>query len=1523
MNDTNLHVYYLERNLSGFRKYLEGTDVLPDAPSGLAYSRSPAGPSSGPRSWTLSALSSLPTKKPDPNARDTFGRTVLHLVCSTSPGSPTYSRSFDFLATLLAHPHINVNITDYESGYTALHRAMWSGNLRAARALLERADTDLGIKDTEGLTAMDLWNSSCAGTNPPETGAKGTDLYTWGSNRNCTLGLPDSADRALPERVNLLTKLQARLRSDSENFVSSSKSGTQHRSASESDDSESGRDDHSQADDALRAKFDQVGVKQIAMSKFHTAILTTESRGNLSLSGVSGSVSRLGQRGVHSQYALVPMQDSSGLKDVQVTKVALGTDHALVVTSKGYVYSWGGNRFAQLGYVIDDGSEGSGGPSVASAPSFANSSSSTSTEKSIVQSTPRRIIGPLKKEVIIGCAASRLSSACWTADKGGLWTWGTNMGHLGYDKAMTSGGMQVMPRKVTGISQGIVDVAMTASSKTTITRITSCGMTFGALSSLGDVFTFSLANPIDMDIKDGGKGFTVKPQMVWALRKRFTAVKDVALGTDGTVIICTHSGHVYVRQRQGNKWSYKRVQHLQRIIKVAANESGSFAAIRSDASPGKFDIDGPALAEDLLNLLPHMRREVEIPPMLISNGVAPGKFADDEDEDDEDDAVQRDIDVGGRIVSVMKSWNAVDEIHTLGTDLYFAVQGRRIPVHRFILVNRIPVFAAILEGRVPTPLQNFISANVEDVDPSQHEITFPSTSFLTVLLFLQYVYSDELVAIWDGRIQSRLQAGFGNMSYVEATTVKRELIELAESMQLDHLRGPLASTGKVTIPPTLSSTWGSFFISSQTIGTAAHRQCDAVLKLADRKVYVSSLLLRARCPTFDAMFEDAEFTEHRRNEDGHGHIVIDLSNLKWRSLKLVLRWLHDGNDAEIFDYQPCSVIVRRHVNTMNAAALAAEASFHNAQELKSSVFWYIACNLETMMENGLLDDMDIRILNDLTDFVRDRQAEKLPVTRSGILLDMAMEKYKDWMVLQDFSEPRLRIPRDIKPKSPRLTSTAVPTAISKSKGKSKATPSNIRSSPQMTGSKMFNEELDMDDLMLPVAAPTLVSADTSASASANSVAKHSPWKSQAVEAKRVDLRSILSETKTSQPTNGKATPARSIASATPTRQVGFSPAASPVGSYQAKTPLDRAPSTWRTTPTTPAQPSGLSGTSTPIRPTATAQASFPSLSSAAIPAQTKSGINATRPGAMPTAGRSVSGQKPDVSQGSQPTRSNVIVPTRQAVAAARKNSEPAWTMAAPFATPPPPIAISPINYASATVSLLEIQRREQAAQHEADNQPAPMSIREIQEHERKAEEARQVEAEFERWWMEEQARLKVESKPISDPAGSNKRTKKKNPPAGNKDAKDRKDGQKVAGDRQNTSSRTKGEDKKPVQPAAARVADGDKQHRKIIEQASPNKPRKSQHNNSSAANAPSSTRPNNTRAQPPSKHTITSHTHNHDKPQQQQSMVNANGNGHSVPDIASRVNVAASAFVPQQTIAPPVFNPRAAAFVPPSANSQR
>jgi alpha-tubulin suppressor-like RCC1 family protein len=117
---------------------------------------------------------------------------------------------------------------------------------------------------------------------------------------------------------------------------------------------------------------------------------------------------RLG-RSVHSQLALVPMPDLPHT----IVSIALGQDHSLALTSGGFILSWGHNRFAQLGYVIEAPEKPVG---------FGK-------DDQDVQVSPRRIVGPLKKEWAKGVAAGRMSSACWTADA--VWTWGTNAGHLG------------------------------------------------------------------------------------------------------------------------------------------------------------------------------------------------------------------------------------------------------------------------------------------------------------------------------------------------------------------------------------------------------------------------------------------------------------------------------------------------------------------------------------------------------------------------------------------------------------------------------------------------------------------------------------------------------------------------------------------------------------------------------------------------------------------------------------------------------------------------------------------------------------------------------------------------------------------------------------------------------------------------------------------------------------------------------------------------------------------------------------
>ena len=133
-------------------------------------------------------------------------------------------------------------------------------------------------------------------------------------------------------------------------------------------------------------------------------VVTAEPKGNLRVCGF-GSGGRLGP-GQHTQYNLVSMQQLPQT----IVSVALGQDHTLALTSSGEVLSWGLNRFAQLGYVLETTQSGG------------------KTEEAI-QATPRKIGGALSKKVVVGVAACKTASACWTSTE--VYTWGTNHGQLG------------------------------------------------------------------------------------------------------------------------------------------------------------------------------------------------------------------------------------------------------------------------------------------------------------------------------------------------------------------------------------------------------------------------------------------------------------------------------------------------------------------------------------------------------------------------------------------------------------------------------------------------------------------------------------------------------------------------------------------------------------------------------------------------------------------------------------------------------------------------------------------------------------------------------------------------------------------------------------------------------------------------------------------------------------------------------------------------------------------------------------
>jgi len=170
-----LHDHLVSRNLQAFQ---------------LALHASVGAPGSVPGGTGNSCNRGSTQKSFDVNARDRLGRTVLHLAC-------TSVECVDYVRALLKHPHIDVNLPDAESFWTPFHRALYSANLSAAYVLilflhpcfqrlsfrvllLQRPDIDTSLKDLEGYTAFDLYNSTLDGTKP---GIGDAELYTWGVNR--------------------------------------------------------------------------------------------------------------------------------------------------------------------------------------------------------------------------------------------------------------------------------------------------------------------------------------------------------------------------------------------------------------------------------------------------------------------------------------------------------------------------------------------------------------------------------------------------------------------------------------------------------------------------------------------------------------------------------------------------------------------------------------------------------------------------------------------------------------------------------------------------------------------------------------------------------------------------------------------------------------------------------------------------------------------------------------------------------------------------------------------------------------------------------------------------------------------------------------------------------------------------------------------------------------------------------------------------------------------------------------------
>ncbi|KAK9461083.1 uncharacterized protein V1516DRAFT_664243 [Lipomyces oligophaga] len=973
--------HYYRDDLSGFRSALEGaitngTHAIPSRRGGL-----------NKQSTYLTAK--------DVNRTDEYGRTVLHLACSEN--------KIQFVRALLEFPGIDVLIADYESGWTPLHRALYAGNLAIGQLIISFLRDTIRIKDREGYSPFDVLNSTLKGTNPlplnPDEG--GSELFTFGSNANNTLGFTDGDDRTNPERIILERTFE-------------------------------------DTNPPANERFLPIRIRDVQMSKLHTVVLTTDPTNNFYICGFGNN----GRLGLDSNQTQFTFKNLPKFGSVQVVQVAVGQDHTLALTADGSCYTWGSNKFGQLGY----------------------STEGRKSKDEQFQPSPRKVIAGIKKEHVVGVAVSRIHSVAFTNSD--LFMWGKNTGQLGFS-VEDGQDIELIPRMVVSLPHPVVMVAATDSAtacllengdvivymngghfkvhfpfeiiagdfamfrpraifrKNSIIKIVAGDSSIYALGLLGDIYSFRLDQKQFRTSKASALTRLVKPQKIWSLRRNHLAARDIDAGQDGSIILCTASGSVWIRNKRlarkdshgrMSEFKFRRIPFLTRVVSVRGNLFGAYAAIRSDSIPPLIEIDNIKLSDSLEELLSFSgESEVEL-------------------SDIESLSSQSSTESGGNHLphtfqSTLKLLQDEELIDILGIyfrdlatanegnyDLYLSSYENEdllIPVHRIIIGSRSEVLMQILSSFGPESSNMPIECcSVGD----KRILRFNKVGIISLLLLVYFSYTDHVLPVWDGFAKSKLPKRF--------SSAKEDLIRLSSLLKISALSTAIYISNRSALSLShdfykatqdhRSEKWGDLIVQLKH-GKAL--RCHSAI-LACRSEFFSALIAARWSSVPQPSFDNCEFPE---SQNALGDKSVDMKHVRLSIFKIVLDFIYGKEDLMLFstvhaeslldflDFlvevmavatellipklaQLCQSVIREYVNMQTAGSLLEEADFYSADGLRSSLMQYIITNLEGMLENRLLQ-LDQSLWSKLEEATRCNQVEKLPLSKSGLLLTLLEDRH--------------------------------------------------------------------------------------------------------------------------------------------------------------------------------------------------------------------------------------------------------------------------------------------------------------------------------------------------------------------------------------------------------------------------------------------------------------------------------------------------------------------------------------------------
>lgn len=365
------------------------------------------------------------------------------------------------------------------------------------------------------------------------------------------------------------------------------------------------------------------------------------------------------------------------------------------------------------------------------------------------------------------------------------------------------------------------------------------------------------------------------------------AVRDVAVGQDGTVIISTESGSVWTRVKRakvkmqggmGKEFKFARVGSLTRIVAVRANSAGAYAAIRNDVELRDVEIERESLGRDLITAIPL--------------GEVVDELSEDREESDSDETVE---DMPKENEHHHKSWTELFSDLPPPSDscdvCLVTGDGDRLYLHKAMLACRSLAFREFLKHPSSTTFKADVVDGVLEVKVD--------TDIVATAQLVHYIYTDTLLDL-------PVEQGKPNLK-PEREEMIRQLRTLASKFQLKHLADLLSSSWTVLLTP-LHKTLETDLRTLQTMSSTLVPP-DAILCLSDREVRCHSFVLAVRCPFFEAMLDSAGlgggWLASRRRQahaEGTSEFRIQLKHLSYNIMSLVLEHIYTDAGEELFDH---------------------------------------------------------------------------------------------------------------------------------------------------------------------------------------------------------------------------------------------------------------------------------------------------------------------------------------------------------------------------------------------------------------------------------------------------------------------------------------------------------------------------------------------------------------------------------------------------------------------------------------------